>query len=83
VFDFLRSVYGILDFSFKLKLSTRPDKFLGSVETWDKAEKTLSAALDKFCDKVVPWELNPGDGAFYGPKVDITITDALGRDFQV
>ncbi|KAI8626316.1 putative threonyl-tRNA synthetase, cytoplasmic [Xylariaceae sp. FL1651] len=82
VFDFLRTVYGILDFSFKLKLSTRPEKFLGSVETWDKAEKTLAAALDRFCDKTVPWELNPGDGAFYGPKVDITITDALGRDFQ-
>ncbi|RWA09033.1 hypothetical protein EKO27_g6074 [Xylaria grammica] len=82
VFDFLRSIYGKLDFSFKLKLSTRPEKFLGSIETWDKAEKTLSIALDKFCHNVVPWELNPGDGAFYGPKVDITITDALGRDFQ-
>ncbi|TGJ85169.1 hypothetical protein E0Z10_g3597 [Xylaria hypoxylon] len=82
VFDFLQSVYGKLDFSFKLKLSTRPEKFLGTVETWDKAEKTLSSALDKFYQGVVPWELNPGDGAFYGPKVDITITDALGRDFQ-
>ncbi|KAI0451081.1 putative threonyl-tRNA synthetase, cytoplasmic [Xylaria acuta] len=68
VFDFLRSVYGKLDFSFKLKLSTRQDKFLGNVETWDKAEKTSSAALDKFCHNTVPWELNPGDGAFYGPK---------------
>jgi threonyl-tRNA synthetase len=66
-----------------LKLSTRPEKFLGSIETWDKAEKTLSSALDTFCAGRVPWELNPGDGAFYGPKVDITITDALGRDFQV
>ncbi|KAJ8123853.1 hypothetical protein ONZ43_g294 [Nemania bipapillata] len=82
VFDFLRAVYGKLDFSFKLKLSTRPDKFLGSIDTWDKAEKTLSVALDKFCANTVPWELNPGDGAFYGPKIDITITDALGRDFQ-
>ncbi|KAJ3576003.1 hypothetical protein NPX13_g3843 [Xylaria arbuscula] len=80
VFDFLQAIYGKLDFSFKLKLSTRPEKYLGAIETWDKAEKTLSNALDKFCqDK---WELNPGDGAFYGPKIDITISDALGRDFQ-
>ncbi|KAI1157907.1 putative threonyl-tRNA synthetase, cytoplasmic [Nemania serpens] len=82
VFEFLKSVYGKLDFSFKLKLSTRPEKFLGTIETWDKAEKTLSTALDDFYQGAVPWELNPGDGAFYGPKVDITITDALGRDFQ-
>ncbi|KAI0528204.1 putative threonyl-tRNA synthetase, cytoplasmic [Xylaria bambusicola] len=82
VFDFLRSVYGKLDFTFKLKLSTRPEKFLGSIETWDKAEKTLSDALDKFYQGTASWELNPGDGAFYGPKVDITICDALGRDFQ-
>ena len=62
VFVFLQAVYGKLDFSFKLKLSTRPEKFLGTIETWDKAEKTLSDALDTFCQG--KWELNPGDGAF-------------------
>lgn len=80
LFDFLEKVYGICGFDFKLKLSTRPEKYLGKVEDWDQAEKNLSNALEKF----VPgkWELNPGDGAFYGPKIDITISDALRRNHQ-
>jgi threonyl-tRNA synthetase len=77
--DFLRAIYGIFGFSFQLKLSTRPEKFLGEVETWNEAEKQLAESLDKFGEK---WELNPGDGAFYGPKIDITITDALRRPHQ-
>ncbi len=79
-FDFLQRVYGLFGFTFKLELSTRPDKFLGDVETWNAAEARLAAALDKF----VPgkWELNPGDGAFYGPKIDITISDAMRRHHQ-
>lgn len=79
-FDFLQHVYGKFGFDFQLKLSTRPDKFLGEIETWDKAEKMLSDALDKF----VPgkWVVDPGDGAFYGPKIDITISDALKRKHQ-
>ncbi|GAK66757.1 threonyl-tRNA synthetase [Moesziomyces antarcticus] len=79
-FDFLQRVYGLFGFTFKLELSTRPDKFLGDVATWDAAEARLAAALDKF----VPgkWELNPGDGAFYGPKIDITISDAMRRHHQ-
>ena len=64
-------------------LSTRPEKFLGDIETWDVAESKLKAALDKFqADGNGQWELNEGDGAFYGPKIDITISDALKRDFQ-
>lgn len=83
LFDFLRTVYGHFGFTFKMKLSTRPDKFLGEVETWDRAEKTLANALDDFCSQGgSSWEMNPGDGAFYGPKIDITISDALKRDFQ-
>ena len=78
-FDFLKNIYGIFGFTFKLALSTRPEKYLGDVETWDNAEKQLAAALDKWGE---PWELNPGDGAFYGPKVDITISDALRRRHQ-
>ncbi|KAF2827223.1 threonyl-tRNA synthetase [Ophiobolus disseminans] len=83
LFDFLRAVYGKFGFTFKLKLSTRPDGFLGDIETWDKAEAKLTEALDKFtADGGGAWELNPGDGAFYGPKIDITISDALKREFQ-
>ncbi|MCJ1239871.1 threonyl-tRNA synthetase [Varicellaria rhodocarpa] len=83
IFDFLQVVYGVFGFSFKLRLSTRPEDFLGNVETWNKAEDKLRAALDLFChDGTSSWELNPGDGAFYGPKIDITITDALKREYQ-
>ncbi|KAI3617662.1 hypothetical protein CBS9595_003571 [Malassezia furfur] len=79
-FDFLQSVYGKFGFTFKMELSTRPEKFLGEIKTWDEAEKRLASALDR----VVPgqWELNPGDGAFYGPKIDITISDAMRRQHQ-
>jgi len=66
--DFLQRIYvEIFDFRFKLQLSTRPEKdYLGSIETWDDAEDKLKQALDKSGH---PWSLNPGDGAFYGPKV--------------
>lgn len=77
--EFLRHVYNIFGFTFQLVLSTRPANFLGEIEVWNEAEKALSDSLDAFG---VPWELNPGDGAFYGPKIDITIKDALKRAFQ-
>ncbi|KAI9140939.1 hypothetical protein BKA69DRAFT_1077338 [Paraphysoderma sedebokerense] len=77
--DFLQHIYGIFGFTFSLRLSTRPENFLGKVETWDEAEKRLEKSLNKFG---YPWELNPGDGAFYGPKIDITIKDALRRPHQ-
>ncbi|TPX31548.1 threonine---tRNA ligase [Synchytrium microbalum] len=78
--EFLRDIYEkIFGFSFSLKLSTRPEKFLGRLETWEIAEKMLSNALDKFGQ---PWDYNPGDGAFYGPKIDIRISDALNRKHQ-
>jgi threonyl-tRNA synthetase len=76
---FLKHVYGIFGFTFELRLSTRPEKFLGNVETWTKAESQLEEALNEFGQK---WTLNPGDGAFYGPKIDITIQDALKRSHQ-
>ncbi|KAH8802679.1 putative threonyl-tRNA synthetase, cytoplasmic [Xylogone sp. PMI_703] len=84
LFDFLRTVYGLLGFNFKLKLSTRPEKYMGKLETWDMAEKMLKEALDNFASgpSGSPWELNEGDGAFYGPKIDITISDCLKRDWQ-
>ncbi|EER23329.1 threonyl-tRNA synthetase [Coccidioides posadasii str. Silveira] len=80
LFDFLRAIYGLFGFSFKLKLSTRPEKYLGKLETWDFAEAQLKEALTRF--KGSDWEIDEGDGAFYGPKIDITIQDALKREFQ-
>ncbi|KLJ07220.1 threonyl-tRNA synthetase [Blastomyces silverae] len=80
LFDFLRAIYGLFGFSFKLKLSTRPEKYMGKLETWNYAEDQLRAALTKF--KGNDWEVEEGDGAFYGPKIDITIQDALKREFQ-
>lgn len=67
-------------FTFKLKLSTRPEKYLGEIETWNYAEDQLKKALTKF--KGNDWIIDEGDGAFYGPKIDITIADALKREFQ-
>jgi threonyl-tRNA synthetase len=77
--QFLQHVYGVFGFSFELNLSTRPKNFLGEIATWDKAEAALKKALDAFGH---PWKLNPEDGAFYGPKIDITIKDALNRSHQ-
>ncbi len=82
-FDFLYAVYGLFGFQFKLKLSTRPEKFIGEISLWDLAEKKLEEALISFTERIgAKWELNPGDGAFYGPKIDITVYDALRRDHQ-
>ena len=67
--DFLSAVYGVFGFSFDLKLSTRPEKFLGEVEVWNHAEQQLKESLDAFGQK---WEYNHGDGAFYGPKVMVS-----------
>ncbi|XP_018563322.1 threonine--tRNA ligase, cytoplasmic isoform X2 [Anoplophora glabripennis] len=77
--DFLKHVYSIFGFTFNLVLSTRPEKYLGDIEIWNDAEKALAGSLDAFGE---PWKLNPGDGAFYGPKIDITIQDALKRFHQ-
>lgn len=77
--DFLRTVYDVFGFTFKLNLSTRPEKFLGDPAIWDQAEKQLENSLNEFGEK---WVLNPGDGAFYGPKIDIQIKDAIGRYHQ-
>ena len=76
VLDFLDHIYGLFGFKFELELSTRPKEKLGSEELWDQAESALTEALNKFGR---PWKLNPGDGAFYGPKIDIKVYDALKR----
>lgn len=77
--DFLKHIYSIFGFTFDLVLSTRPEKYLGEIEMWNEAEKALSESLNDFGQ---PWKENPGDGAFYGPKIDITIKDALNRAHQ-
>ena len=79
VLDMLKEVYGVFGFTFTLALSTRPEKMLGEASMWDTAEDALRQALDSFGD---PWTYNHGDGAFYGPKIDIEVTDALRRKHQ-
>eukprot|EP00434_Breviolum_minutum_P027156 symbB.v1.2.024019.t1/scaffold2154.1/size87782/6 len=77
--DFLDFVYKIFGFKASYALSTRPKKALGSKEIWDNAEVQLKAALDQSGRE---WSLNPGDGAFYGPKIDIRLQDAMKRKHQ-
>ena len=72
--------YRIFGFEYELFLSTRPENYLGEIATWDKAEAELTRALNA---SGRPWKLNPGDGAFYGPKIDILLFDALKRKHQV
>ncbi|MDA7426784.1 threonine--tRNA ligase [Thalassococcus lentus] len=78
--DFLASIYSDLGFQgFKVKFSDRPDTRAGSDEVWDKSEDALKAATSAAgCE----FELNPGEGAFYGPKLEFVLTDAIGRDWQ-
>ena len=76
----LSSVYKDLGFDkFDIKFSTRPDVRVGSDEVWDKAEAALEGAIIK---AGYPYTINPGDGAFYGPKLDFKLTDAIGREWQ-
>ncbi|KAK6124326.1 hypothetical protein DH2020_041947 [Rehmannia glutinosa] len=79
VLEFISHVYKLFGFTFDLKLSTRPEKYLGDIEVWEKAETALAEALNEFGK---PWEINEGDGAFYGPKIDISVSDAMRRKFQ-
>ena len=79
--DFLHEVYA--DFGFTeviYRLSTRPEQRVGSDEIWDKAEKALADALDS---KGLPWQELPGEGAFYGPKIEFSLKDCLGRIWQL
>ena len=78
--DLLFEVYR--DFGFEdviIKLSTRPEQRVGSDEVWDKAEHALERALN---DKGLEWDLQPGEGAFYGPKIEFSLKDSLGRVWQ-
>ena len=78
--EFLSSLYADLGFKeFDIKLSTRPEMRVGSDETWDKAEAALEAAIKNLG---YPYRIDEGDGAFYGPKLDFVLTDAIGREWQ-
>ncbi|OQR88805.1 threonyl-tRNA synthetase [Thraustotheca clavata] len=76
---FIKHVYGVFGFDFQLRLSTRPEAYMGELALWDSAEAQLENALKEFD---MPWTLNAGDGAFYGPKIDIAVRDALKREHQ-
>jgi threonyl-tRNA synthetase len=75
----IQRVYKDFNLQYEAKLSTRPPEFLGEIATWDSAEAQLKMALDKSGQ---PYTLNEGDGAFYGPKIDFDVTDAIGRKWQ-
>jgi threonyl-tRNA synthetase len=75
----VQQVYGDFGLEFAVKLSTRPDEFVGEVTTWDHAEASLKLALDNAGQA---YTINAGDGAFYGPKIDFDVTDAIGRKWQ-
>ncbi|KAH8741483.1 threonyl-tRNA synthetase [Cryptosporidium ryanae] len=77
--EFLFFIYGQLGFKFDLFLSTMPEEHLGTEEQWREAEDSLKEALNKTGRN---WKVNPGDGAFYGPKIDIMLWDALNRQHQ-
>ena len=75
----VQRVYGDFGMTPEMKLSTRPPEFLGTVETWNHAESELKKALEA---AGAPYTINEGDGAFYGPKIDFDVTDAIGRKWQ-
>ena len=79
IINFVRDVMGIFGFEYTMELSTRPEKSIGSDEDWERATNALKKALE---DLGVDHEINEGDGAFYGPKIDIKLKDALSRSWQ-
>ena len=79
VIRFVDDTLKLFDMEFDVELSTRPEKFVGEVAIWDQAEAALRAALEEYGLK---YEVNEGDGAFYGPKIDFKLKDAIGRTWQ-
>jgi threonyl-tRNA synthetase len=79
VLTFVKDVMGVFDFPFSLEISTRPEKSIGSDRDWDTATSALKGALD---GGGFEYSINEGDGAFYGPKIDVILEDAIGRSWQ-
>ena len=79
ILDLADSIMKEFGFEYMAEISTRPEKSIGTDEMWEKAESFLREAIER---RDIPYEINPGDGAFYGPKIDIKVKDALGRWWQ-
>lgn len=79
IIDFVSDTMAIFKMDFEVELSTRPESFVGKIENWDLAEAGLKEAMDK---RSMKYEVNEGDGAFYGPKIDFKVKDAIGRTWQ-
>ena len=79
VLDFVRDVMEVFRFEYELEISTRPEKSIGSDEDWERATAALIKAVE---DNGLPYQINAGDGAFYGPKIDVKLKDALDRRWQ-
>ncbi len=79
VLEFVKDVMGVFQFEYELEISTRPEKSIGSEEDWNRATDALKKALD---DHDMPYQINEGEGAFYGPKIDVKLKDALEREWQ-
>lgn len=82
IIQIANKMYGIFGLEYKLTLSTRPEDFMGEIETWNKAEDDLKHVLNEICGEG-NYLINEGDGAFYGPKIDIKMKDCLGREWQM
>ncbi|MCI7003313.1 MAG: threonine--tRNA ligase [Clostridia bacterium] len=78
----ISKLYGVFGLPYQLTLSTRPDDYMGEIETWNMAEDELKAVLNDLCGEN-NYRINEGDGAFYGPKIDIKMKDCLGREWQM
>ena len=79
IIDFVADTMKIFNMSFEVELSTRPESYVGEIENWNRAEAGLKEAMDR---RGMKYEINEGDGAFYGPKIDFKVKDALGRTWQ-
>lgn len=79
IIDFVADTMAIFKMSFEVELSTRPESYVGSIENWNLAEAGLKEAMDK---RGMNYDINEGDGAFYGPKIDFKVKDAIGRTWQ-
>lgn len=82
ILEIAKDLYSVFGLEYILTLSTRPDDFMGEIETWNKAESDLKAVLNEICGEN-NYRINEGDGAFYGPKIDIKMKDCLGREWQM
>lgn len=79
IIDFVADTMAIFKMSFEVELSTRPESYVGNIESWNLAEAGLKEAMDK---RGMNYDINEGDGAFYGPKIDFKVKDAIGRTWQ-